>query len=85
MKYKRYIPEEACIQICMWRNENPNFNINNWEERKKDDSSMETGAGSIHGAMKIVKQGLDNGYTHFTLKYPIAMHGNTINEPTGGK
>ena len=83
--YKRYLKDGSAIKVYMWRNENPAFDVNTWEDRVSGDSSFETGASSIGAAMKIVKGGLDRGYTHFTLKYPIAMQGITKNEPDGGK
>lgn len=82
---KRYIKEGHSIKIFMWKNTNPLFEVHTWEDFKNGDSAMETGAGSLHAAMKIVKMHLGDGYTHFTLKYPCAMHGNMVKEPERGK
>jgi len=49
--------------------------LSEWENFKSDMSAMEMGAGSLTAAMKIVRNGLKRGYTHFTLSYPTAMHG----------
>lgn len=67
----------------MWRNEN--FDVRSWEEYKLNESAMETAATSVNAALKIVKQGLEQGYTHFTLKYPIANHGGMVKKPENGK
>ena len=68
----------------MWKNENPNYNSNNWEDYKRGDSAMSTAATSIEAATKLIKLGLDSGYTHFTLKYPVSNYGIMKNEPKEG-
>jgi hypothetical protein len=82
-KQKRYIPKGYAVRIFMWKNEN--FDVRSWEEYKLDESAMKTAATSINAAMQIVKEGLERGYTHFTLKYPIANYGGMVKEPENGK
>ena len=70
----RLIPKEKCIRVTMWRNPDQK-NLHEWENFKTGMSSMETGAGSLTAAMKIVRQGLKLGHTHFVLSYPISRYG----------
>ena len=79
---KRVIPKTHCIRVMMWNNPEQK-SLLEWEDFKTDMSAMETGAGSLTAAMKIVKDGLKRGhYTHFILSYPVAMQGGpTRNNP----
>ena len=78
---KRLIPKTHCIEVHMWRTDEP-LDLYNFQDYKLGNSAMTTGAGSLTAAMKIVKQGLKQDYTHFMLSYPVAMRGGpTINTP----
>lgn len=76
---KRLIPKTHCIKVVMWRN--PDVDLNWWDDPESGMSSMETGAGSLKSAMKIVGDGLKQGYTNFVLSYPVSMTGPTYGVP----
>lgn len=65
--------------IFMWHDPD-HIDASKWSEYKPGMSALETGAGSLSTAMKIVRDGLRGNYTHFVLSYPVAMHG----PPTSG-
>lgn len=70
----KLIPKEKCINVMMWRNPDQK-DLSEWEDFESGMSAMETGAGSLTAAMKLLRQGLKRGYTHFVLSYPVAMSG----------
>lgn len=53
----------------------PVDDLSQWQGFKTGMPAMETGAGSLTAAMKIVRSGLKRGYTHFVLSYPVSMGG----------
>lgn len=76
----KLIPKEKCINVFLWVNDNQ-MSLTDWEGCKPGMSALETGAGSLSSAMKIVRDGLKRGYTHFVLSYPVAMQGVTNRNP----
>jgi hypothetical protein len=77
---KRLIPKDHCIRVCMWTNYHQD-NLRWWEDYEPGMSSKSTGATSLTKAMKIVKDGLKTGFTHFVLSYPISNIGGTVANP----
>lgn len=77
------IPPTHCINIMMWRDPD-HTDLAKWKEWERGMPSMETGAASMESATKIVNEGLDMGYTHFVLSYPVSMSGpSTRGNPHG--